>query len=170
MVKQSEQAIESDKDLKGDEIVIIELRKIADSVIPMLSTEADYPTKHPELENKFPILDMAVWVEVESLTAPGMECARSLHTQCSSGVCLPIGDPKSAKNYAIEGDDIPATSLVQQIQYQFYSKPMAPKKTNLASSAQPWSQKITTFTQEVIRRLLRTKKELSCAMKQNILR
>ena len=37
------------------------------------------------------------------------------------------------------------------------------------SSANPWQQKRTAFTQEVIRRLLRTRKEQNCDKKQNIL-
>ena len=43
---------------------------------------------------------------------------------------------------------------------------MAPKKVMMASSAQPWGQKRTTLTQELIRRLLNCSKELSCAVKQ----
>ena len=46
---------------------------------------------------------------------------------------------------------------------------MAPNKVMLASSAQPWQQKRTTATQELIRRLLNTKKEISCSDKQKIL-
>ena len=43
---------------------------------------------------------------------------------------------------------------------------MAPSKIILASSVQPWGQKITTLMQELIRRLLNCKKELSCKVKQ----
>ena len=39
----------------------------------------------------------------------------------------------------------------------------------LAESAQPWQQKRTTATQELIRRLLNTKKELKCSEKQKII-
>ena len=42
---------------------------------------------------------------------------------------------------------------------------MAPKKVMLASSAQPWNQKRTTLTQELIRRLLNCSKELPCRSK-----
>ena len=55
--------------------------------------------------------------------------------------------------------------MVLQVQYEFFSKPMAPQKVILASSAQPWGQKRTTLTQELIRRLLNCSKELSCKMK-----
>ena len=54
---------------------------------------------------------------------------------------------------------------VEQVRFEFFSKPMAPKKVMLASSAQPWNQKRTTLTQELIRRLLNCSKELPCRSK-----
>ena len=63
----------------------------------------------------------------------------------------------------------PAPRMVQQIYYEFYAKPMKPKMVILAESALPWQQKRTVLTQECIRRLLNTKKELNCATKQGIL-
>ena len=59
-----------------------------------------------------------------------------------------------------------ATRPVQQVRFEFYSKPMAAKKVILASSAQPWGQKRTTLTQELIRRLLNCSRELSCEKKR----
>ena len=56
--------------------------------------------------------------------------------------------------------------MAQQIRFEFFSKPMAPNKVIMASTAQPWGQKRTTLTQEVICRLLNCSKELSCAVKQ----
>ena len=70
-----------------------ELRKIADSMIPMLKTEADSPDRHPELGYKVPILDIAVWVEEERLPAPGLE-DQNLHTKSE---CLLVGDPRCDK-------------------------------------------------------------------------
>ena len=55
---------------------------------------------------------------------------------------------------------------VQQVKFEFFSKPMAAKKVMLASSAQPWGQKRTTLTQELIRRLLNCSKELPCSAKR----
>ena len=55
---------------------------------------------------------------------------------------------------------------VQQIRFEFFSKPMAAKKVMLASSAQPWGQKRTSLTQELIRRLLNCSKELPCSSKR----
>ena len=55
---------------------------------------------------------------------------------------------------------------VQQVLFEFFSKPMTAKKVMLAASAQPWGQKRTTLTQELIRRLLNCSKGLSCATKK----
>ena len=52
---------------------------------------------------------------------------------------------------------------------QILAKPSAPKTTILSCSANPLQEKRTAFTQEVIRRLLRTRKQQSCAKKQKIL-
>ena len=43
---------------------------------------------------------------------------------------------------------------------------MTAKKVMMAASAQPWGQKRTTLTQELIRRLLNCSKRLSCARKR----
>ena len=43
---------------------------------------------------------------------------------------------------------------------------MAAKKVILSTSAQPWGQKRTTLTQELIRRLLNCSKELNCTDKR----
>ena len=59
--------------------------------------------------------------------------------------------------------------MVEQIYYEFYSKPMKPRLVISADSALPWQQKRTVLTQECIRRLLNTKKELNCTKKQGIL-
>ena len=55
------------------------------------------------------------------------------------------------------------------MRFEFYRKPMAPTRLLMAESAQPWQQKRTSWTQEVIRRLLRTSRQLSCQRKRKIL-
>ena len=55
---------------------------------------------------------------------------------------------------------------VQQVLFEFFSKPMTAKKVMLAASAQPWGQKRTTLTQELIRRLLNCSKALNCTTKR----
>ena len=147
-----------------------ELRKVADTCIDMLTTESDCPSNHPELGYKMPILDMWVSIKEVKVSAPWMENG-DINEQCQEeGTCLPIG----SQNVQIEVEGLgggpgPAQRMVPQIFFQFYRKPMAPNKVMLASSAQPWQQKRTTATQELIRRLLNTKKEMSCNHKQKIL-
>ena len=66
----------------------------------------------------------------------------------------------------LESDSQSSRRIVQLVQFEFYLKPMAPEKVMLASSAQPWGQKQTTLTQELIHRLLNCRKELGCNVKQ----
>ena len=117
-----------------------------------------------------------------------------MHSQCKKeDICLPIGPPpqpvppptgqsilcpevgveagelESEEARGMERSHAPPPRLVPQVYYKFYRKPMAPSRVILASSALPWKQKRTALTQELIRRLLRTKKELSCKIKQEII-
>ena len=90
-----------------------------------------------------------------------------LHVNCRDYErCLPIGEHKETlREQRLEEERVPASRMVPQVKYEFFSKPMAPQKVILASSAQPWGQKRTTLTQELIRRLLNCSKELSCKLK-----
>ena len=72
---------------------------------------------------------------------------RNLHSNCKADVCRPLGLPKQEVQ-GVEDKEKAATRLFQQIIYQLFSMPMAPQRTILARSAQPLSQKRTTFTQE----------------------
>ena len=56
----------------------------------------------------------------------------------------------------------PERRRVQQVRFEFFSKPCTSSTVIMASSAQPWGQKRTTLTQELIRRLLNCSKELDC--------
>ena len=143
-------------------------KNFADTCIEMLETEADCPSNHPELEHKVPILDLSVWVEKVHVPAPWLERQDGdIHRDCNKEeVCLPIG---ALRTEGLEEGPRPATRLVSQIFFQFYRKPMAPNQVILAESAQPWQQKRTTATQELIRRLLNTRKELTCCKKQKII-
>ena len=108
--------------------------------IPMFKTEADSPAMHLELDYKVPILDIAVWVEDEQLPAPGM-------VDQKLSVTMPGGKEKLSlpQGWFPKSTFSSIQSLVQ-----------------LSISAYPWQQKQTAFTQEVIRRLLRTNKEQTC--------
>ena len=111
-----------------------------------------------------------VWVEKMWLTAPGMD-ANNIHTACpAEGPCLPIGiHNEDTVSQGMEDEATPARRMVPQILFQFYSKPMKPQRTCLASSANPWQQKRTMLTQECIRRLRNTSRNLCCKKKQDIL-
>ena len=164
MVNKTDTEIEGEMEKREDELVIEELRKIADTCVDMFETEMDSPALHPELENKVPILDMAVWMERVCISARGLE-EQDLHSSCDEdGTCLPIGAPRRR----LEGEEEPAKRLVQQVFFVHYDKPMKPKRTMMESSANSWQQKRTTLTQELMRRLRNTKKELSCQKKQQI--
>ena len=60
----------------------------------------------------------------------------------------------------------PERRRVQQVRFEFFSKPCTSSTVIMASSAQPWGQKRTTLTQELIRRLLNCSKELDCQAKR----
>ena len=287
-----------------DEITMKEMQRIADTIIKHIETEYDCPSRHPELDYKVPVLDLAVWVEEIDVAAPGLE-VHELHSRCcDDDICLPVGEPRadqpsnlslyttpvyrgrvpgrSSHNISSDtqliqpsGSQVqslqqaarsalhPTTSCfspgchcplrpcssasaqsqsqllaprtsedggqgvgllppvtidrpfvrpsdqlqaannpsyttpvyrgcaagqsnhtctdarliqplvsqvairkVQQVRFEFFSKPMTAKKVMLASSAQPWGQKRTTLTQELIRRLLNCSKELPCSTKR----
>ena len=163
MVSKTSEEIEADNGKEEDELTMIELKKIADNIMDNIVTEHDFPSNHPELGFKVPVLDLAMWVEEVQIPASGMD-SQGLHSRCEKGdrACLPIDEMPPQ----MEVDPNPASRMVQQVQFEFYSKPMAPSRVILESSAQPWGQKRTTLTQELIRRLLNCRKELGCDVKQ----
>ena len=84
--------------------------------------------------------------------------------------CLPIRTtPVPVPEDEVESAPKPYPRMVMQVLFQFYRKPMAPQRVMLSNSAQSWQQKRTTANQELIRRLINTKKELSCKLKQKII-
>jgi len=58
-----EEEVEEDKLVPADMRTMVELRKMADSIHPMIQLEEDYPSQHPD--QKIPILDLKVWVKEE---------------------------------------------------------------------------------------------------------
>ena len=97
---------------------------------------------------------------------------QGVHSRCGEGsTCLPLDEAICRLEGQEPGSGLgeesgPASWMAQQIRFEFFSKPMAPNKVMMASSAQPWGKKRMTLTQELIRRLLKCSKELSCAVKQ----
>ena len=97
---------------------------------------------------------------------PSQPYAPPAQRGCGSGRSNAISNP-DAQLIQSPGSQISTRKArVQQVFYDFYSKPMAAKKVILSTSAQPWGQKRTTLTQELIRRLLNCSKELSCSAKR----
>ena len=80
-----------------------------------------------------------------------------------------IGAPGEPTQSGLEVEPQPSKRMVQQVFFEFYHKPTKPKRTILASAANPWQQKRTTLTQECIRRLRNTRKDIACHRKQEIL-
>ena len=97
--------------------------------------------------------------------------SQGLHLSCTDrDACLPIGGQgEEVQNQGLELESSSANRMVQQIFFEFYTKPTKPKRTMLATAANPWQQKRTTLTQELIRRLRNTRRELNCSRKQEIL-
>ena len=58
-----EEEVEGDKLIPTNMRTMVELRKMADSIHPMIQIEEDYSSKHPD--DKIPILDLKVWVKEE---------------------------------------------------------------------------------------------------------
>ena len=56
MFEKNEQQIDDQKDRPEDELGMNEMRKISDTVLPMLKTGAYYPTKLPEMKIKYGML------------------------------------------------------------------------------------------------------------------
>ena len=67
------------------------LKQIVDNLMANIETEYDWPTNHPELGMKVPILDLAMWVEEIQLSSPGMD-GQKIHLNCKDKEkCLPLG-------------------------------------------------------------------------------
>ena len=100
----SQEQIEDEIDIREDILVMQEVRKVADTIIPMLKTEEDSPGHHPELDFKVPILDEAVWVETVTLHSQGMD----LHINCDTDVpCLPLGKVEFGRGLEEEDESAP---------------------------------------------------------------
>ena len=122
MVHKSDNETLNEIDMKKDHLIMNEMINIADSVIMMLKTEADYPTYHPELYNELLMLNLSVWVEKVIIPAPGTE-DDNLHSNCSGGVFLPLGLTKHQLQ-GMENVEKPATRFVHQINNQLFSNPL----------------------------------------------
>ena len=150
MKEKSHEQILAEADIEEDELTMKELKNIADSLIDFLEIEYDCLTKHSELGRKVPVLDLAMWVEETKLSSPGT-VSLSIHINCKDREnCHPlgvnniedtyvegVGQDRLSKEERLEGALESATRLAQQVRFKFFSKPSAPQRVILASSAQP---------------------------------
>ena len=95
-VNKTQEEIVAEAEMEEDEINMKEMKNLADTIMQNIETEFDCPSAHPELNNKVPVLDLAMWVEEMPLTARGLD-DQGMHTNCRGGEpCLPIGTPLCA--------------------------------------------------------------------------
>ena len=92
-MSKSDDEIAAELDMEEDEITMKELKHIADTIMENIETECDYPSAHPELNNKVPVLDLAMWVTEVEISDEGL-VKEGLHSTCDGDQpCLPIGSP-----------------------------------------------------------------------------
>ena len=98
LVEKTAMEIQEERSQGEDEITMKEMQRIADNIIKHIETEYDCPSRHPELEFKVPVLDLAVWVEEIDIAAPGLD-VQELHSRCcDDDICLPVGEPRAASS------------------------------------------------------------------------
>ena len=110
---------------------------------------------------------------------------------CNQSKAMPVLDTQMWMGYPEEEEQVPKPAIVaaanllrkeekfkakprsrtkkKLILYKFYRKPMACKVPNLASNALPEQQKVTNATQEVIRRLKTTSRDIRISEIEEIL-
>ena len=71
MQEKTAREIHEESQMEEDEITMQVMKQIADTITKHIETEYDCPSRHPELEFKVPVLDLAVWVEEIEVAAPG---------------------------------------------------------------------------------------------------
>ena len=73
MVQKTMEEVQAENDKEEDELTMIELKKIADTIMKNIETEHDFPSSHPELGKKVPVLDLAMWVEEVKISSNGLD-------------------------------------------------------------------------------------------------
>ena len=121
-----------------------EVQKIASSVLECLNFTNDTPANNATL--KMPVLDTQMWVGEEARVE---------------------GIPQELIN------DQPRTQMGELnriILYQFFKKPMADRVPNRKDNALPEQQKVTTATQEIIRRFKLTSRAVPKEIIEQVLK
>ena len=116
---------------------------ISSEILECLTFTWDSPSQNKS--NMMPVLDTQVWVEVEARV---------------KGIPKTMGEaPEKLK----------PDKLKKIIMFQFYKKPMANKCPNLQKSGIPEGSKRATASQEILRRLKNTSRELEPSIINNVL-
>ena len=110
---------------------------MASNIISCLKLMYDAPSCNPR--GTMPVLDTEMWVGQEERE---------------------LGIPDQILDQKLQRGRVKTGKLRQVLLYNFYKKPMANRAPNLASSAAPEGQKIATASQECIRRLKNTSRDL----------
>ena len=118
-----------------------EIRKLSNSLLNFIKFKEDVPANHES--KKIPVLDLQVWREEEY-------------------------PEKNSFQSDLEGEAGEA-GLKTKLMWEFYEKPMASKFVIMENSALPQRMKITTLSQEIIRRMRNTCRNISSKRRGEIL-
>jgi hypothetical protein len=155
LIEKTVQEIEEEIEKEDDELTMELIREIADSIEPMIKTEADYPSKH---ENKMlPILDLQVKMEDLEMEV-SVEKKRIVVEEEETNNEVEIEREREKEKIEVEMEIVKIKPRI--IWFEFYKKNMAQKRTILENSAMPDAMKRVTLTQEILRRFLNCKKEI----------
>ena len=131
MIEKGPEHIKAEENIQDDELTMSEMKHIADSIMKNIETEYDCPSIHPELDMKVPVLDLAMWVEETKFPSPRMDGQR-VHVNCRDyGGCLPIGEhEETLREQRLEEERVPASRMVPQVKYEFFSSQWHHKKSS----------------------------------------
>ena len=145
MVDKSDAEIEAEIDKLEDDLTMNELQKIGDTMQDNIKTEADFPSKHPELGMKVPVLDLAICVEEVRVHSLDSDMS---HLNCDEVIqCLPVGQKATHDHEEVFTHVESSHRMVLKVHLKIFIKPCAPQNVIHAESAQPREQKRTAMTQ-----------------------
>ena len=126
-----------------ERLAMEEFSRMASSVTKCLQFTSDTPANHET--GDMPVLDTSMWVGLEERA---------------------VGIPEP---YLEEGIHLKTGKMHKIVLHKFYQKPMTNLLTNLESNPVPEKQKVTTTTQEIIRRLKNTSRDLPVSVIEDVL-
>ena len=123
----------------------MQFSKMASSVLNCLNFTHDHPEANPE--KRMPVLDTHIWMGTEA-REPGV--------------------PKEWLKE--EGEILKLGAMRKVVLHSFYKKPMANRVPNVRESAVPDGHKMATISQEIIRRLKNTSRDLPVQEMERVLK